>query len=159
MYRKLVFISLMFLLSSYAFACKPAREAYDLEAYLSQAKTNVYIFEARVLKVQTFEIQDGLREQNVILDVHKQWLGARSERINVRAFSDILGGTSCSGTFDVVMTENEDWLVIAELTGSTLKVMPMLSQKLNRDQNLDSKLRIIEEHVRLRSALEAHTKN
>ncbi|MBC3881655.1 hypothetical protein H8K36_09750 [Undibacterium sp. LX22W] len=129
-------------------ACKPAKEAYDLTAFLSLNQPNVLILEAKVLKVQELKQADGLIEQSVTLRVEKNLLGASNEIVVVKAFYGGMVGTSCERTFDVEMHEGERWLVVALPVDGNAVVRPMLSQRFTIGVDLRPKLQMIENYVR-----------
>jgi hypothetical protein len=136
-----------------SYACKPAKEVYDLNAFLALDRPNIRIFEAKVLKVQGLNHTDGLREQEVSLQVEKNWLGAPNEIVVVRAISGVMKGTSCERTFDVEMKEGERWFVVAE-ANENLVVKPMLSQRYADSADLSLKQTVIENYLREKKLVE-----
>lgn len=143
---------LLFLFVANSHACKPAKEAYDLDAFLALDRPRVRIFEAQVLKVRELKRTDGLREQEVTLRVDKDWLGASHgaivESAVVSAVSRVMAGTSCAGTFDVEMREGEQWIVVALPADEKLIVKPMLSERFSSTESLSAKRKIIENFTR-----------
>ena len=135
---------------SQAFACKPGREVYDLDAFLASKQVDVRIFSAKVLRVKVHSLADGVIEQEADLLLEKSWIGSPSENLVVRTVSGLMAGTSCAKTFDVEMKESERWFVVATLANGNLMVRPLLSQRFTSELDFEQKLKSVEKYVRER---------
>jgi len=109
-------------------ACKLAREAYDLDAFLASKKPNQVVFRGRVKAVESITTADGELKHQIDFEVNRWWRGSVRMKVAALGFSGTMKGTSCEGSFDFAARVGEEWLVVGVEENNFVRPSGLLSK-------------------------------
>jgi hypothetical protein len=130
--------------ASDAFACKPAKELYDLQSFLESRKSDQVVFVGRVSKAEPVEPQSTqISAQRIEFDVQKIWRGPAGKK-TVTTVSRNVTTHSCSNLMDFSVKPNENWLIVGTKgRNGEVQPNPMLSTREGGHRDFQEAMRTV----------------